>query len=112
NPWCRRRRDRRGHLAPRCRPGRNQRTRPPRSCRTRTSGPDVISSALPALDAHAHIAPDVTPAQIAALGQSVVFAMTRSLHEARQVKNRRDSTLVWGIGVHPGVAAAREAWDP
>lgn len=71
----------------------------------------MIGSALPALDAHAHIAPDVTPAQIAALGQSVVFAMTRSLHEARQVKNRRDSTLVWGIGVHPGVASAREAWD-
>lgn len=71
----------------------------------------MIGSALPALDAHAHIAPDVTPTQIAALGQSVVFAMTRSLHEARQVKNRRDSTLVWGIGVHPGVAAAREAWN-
>lgn len=71
----------------------------------------MIGSALPALDAHAHIAPDVTPAQIAALGQSVVFAMTRSLHEARQVKNRRDSTFVWGIGVHPGVASAREAWD-
>lgn len=68
--------------------------------------------ALPALDAHAHIAPDVTPTQVAALGQSVVFAMTRSLDEARQVKNRRDSALVWGIGVHPGVAAAREAWDP
>lgn len=70
------------------------------------------SSALPALDAHAHIAPDVTPTQVAALGQSVVFAMTRSLDEARQVKNRRDSALVWGIGVHPAVAAAREAWDP
>lgn len=68
-------------------------------------------SALPALDAHAHIAPDVTQAQIAALGQSVVFAMTRSLHEARQVRNRRDPALVWGVGVHPGVAAARAAWD-
>ena len=70
------------------------------------------SSALRALDAHAHIAPDVTPAQVAALGRSVVFAMTRSLDEARQVRNRRDSVLVWGVGVHPGVAAAREAWDP
>lgn len=71
----------------------------------------MSSSDLPALDAHAHISPDVTPAQVAALGQSVVFAMTRSLDEAHQVKNRRDSALVWGIGVHPGVAAAREAWD-
>lgn len=71
----------------------------------------MISSALPALDAHAHIAPDVTPKQIAALGQSVTFAMTRSLQEAHQVKTRRDPALVWGIGVHPGVAAARGGWD-
>lgn len=71
----------------------------------------MIGSTLPALDAHAHIAPDVTPKQIAALGQSVTFAMTRSLQEARQVRTRRDSALVWGIGVHPGVAAARDGWD-
>jgi TatD DNase family protein len=71
----------------------------------------MTGTTLPALDTHAHIAPDVTQAQIAALGQSVVFAMTRSLHEARQVRNRRDKALVWGIGVHPGVAAARAAWD-
>lgn len=71
----------------------------------------MINSALPALDAHAHIAPDVTPTQIAALGQSVVFAMTRSLQEARQVRNRRAPGLVWGVGVHPGVAAARASWD-
>lgn len=71
----------------------------------------MTGAILPALDAHAHIAPDVTPAQIAALGQSVVFAMTRSLSEARQVRNRRDPALVWGIGVHPGVAEARAAWD-
>jgi len=71
----------------------------------------MTRSILPALDAHAHIAPDVTPAQIAALGQSVVFAMTRSLDEAGQVRNRRDPALVWGVGVHPGVAAARAAWD-
>ncbi|MFT4081395.1 MAG: TatD family hydrolase [Nocardioides sp.] len=71
----------------------------------------MTGSRLPALDAHAHIAPDVTPAQIAALGQSVVFAMTRSVHEARQVRNRRDQSLIWGIGLHPGVAAARTAWD-
>lgn len=71
----------------------------------------MTGSILPALDAHAHIASDVTAAQIKALGQSVVFAMTRSLHEASQVRNRRDQALVWGIGLHPGVAAARSAWD-
>lgn len=67
---------------------------------------------LPALDAHAHIAPDVTRPQIAALGEAVVFAMTRSLTEAAQVRNQSNSTLIWGIGVHPGVAASREGWDP
>lgn len=72
----------------------------------------MIGASLPALDVHAHLAPDVTRAQIAALGNAVVFAMTRSLHEASQVKNRRDPTVVWGVGVHPSVAAARTAWDP
>ncbi|NEC91795.1 hypothetical protein [Streptomyces sp. SID12501] len=32
---------------------------------------------LPPLDCHAHIAPDVTPAQIDALHGAVVFAVTR-----------------------------------
>lgn len=68
-------------------------------------------TSLPVLDAHAHIAPDVTPAQIAALGRSVVFAMTRSLHESRQVRSRRDPSLVWGIGIHPGISTARAQWD-
>lgn len=71
----------------------------------------MTGSYLPALDTHGHIAPDVTPAQITALGRSVVFAMTRSLREACQVRDRRDAALVWGIGVHPGVAAARAEWD-
>ncbi|NOW00184.1 TatD DNase family protein [Isoptericola chiayiensis] len=37
--------------------------------------------------------------------------MTRTLDEARQVRSRRDTALVWGVGVHPGLAAARAAWD-
>lgn len=72
----------------------------------------MIDKDLPALDTHAHIAPDVTPSQIAALGNAVVFAVTRSLHEANQVKNRRDSSLIWGLGVHPGISTARAAWNP
>ncbi len=72
----------------------------------------MTSTNLPALDTHAHIAPDVTRDQITALGDAVVFAMTRSLHEASQVKNRRDHSLIWGVGVHPAVATARAAWDP
>lgn len=72
----------------------------------------MIDSQLPVLDAHAHIAPDVTSDQIAGLDNAVVFAMTRSLDEARLVCARPDPTLVWGVGVHPGVAAARSSWDP
>lgn len=72
----------------------------------------MSSTVLPALDTHAHIAPDVTRSQIAALGDAVVFAMTRSLHEASQVENRRENSLVWGLGVHPAVETARSAWDP
>jgi TatD DNase family protein len=67
---------------------------------------------LPALDCHAHIAPDVTSRQLSSLGQAHVFAMTRSLAEATMVARRQDPLLTWGIGVHPGVATARSAYDP
>jgi len=66
----------------------------------------------PALDCHAHIAADVTQAQVRALGGAHIFAVTRSLAEADRVRRRRDTHLTWGLGVHPGVAAARAAWDP
>ena len=66
----------------------------------------------PALDCHAHVAADVTPAQVRALGGAYVFAMTRTLAEASQVRQRHDTNLTWGLGVHPGLAAARTAWDP
>lgn len=67
---------------------------------------------LPLLDCHAHIAPDVTPAQLATLHGAVVFAVTRDLGEARAVQMRNDSTLVWGVGVHPGVRAALDDYAP
>lgn len=65
----------------------------------------------PMLDAHAHIAPDVTGPQLAALGNTVVFAVTRSIAEARQVAGRSDPGIIWGIGVHPGVPAALDDYD-
>lgn len=71
----------------------------------------AFSSELPPLDCHAHLAPDVTKEQIRALGGAVVFAVTRSLAEAELVVGRSDETLVWGCGVHPGVAKARQAFD-
>lgn len=67
---------------------------------------------LPSLDCHAHIAPDVTRSQLATLGHAHVFAVTRSLAEAAEVAEREDRNLTWGLGVHPGVPAARAGYDP
>lgn len=66
-------------------------------------------SDLPPLDCHAHVAPDVTAAQIAGLNGAVVLAMTRSPAEARVAAHRRDPTLVWGFGVHPALPSALAA---
>lgn len=63
------------------------------------------------LDCHAHIAPDVTASQLDGLGDALVFAVTRSLDEADHVLARQDSHLVWGCGVHPGVASARAGFN-
>lgn len=71
-----------------------------------------ISHQLPALDCHAHIAPDVTQRQLAVLGEATVFAVTRDLDEAELVTKRQDSKLVWGLGVHPAVPSALAAYDP
>ena len=61
------------------------------------------SPSLPRLDCHAHIAPDVTAPQIAALNGAIVFAMTRSPNEAAAAAGRRDETILWGYGAHPGL---------
>ncbi|KUL40088.1 TatD family hydrolase [Streptomyces regalis] len=66
---------------------------------------------LPPLDCHAHIAPDVTPAQIDALHPAVVFAVTRTPAEAHHTCRRRDPRLVWGSGIHPGVPEALDSFD-
>lgn len=63
-------------------------------------------SDLPPLDCHAHIAPDVTGPQIAALNGAIIFAMTRSPAEAAYAARRSDPTILWGYGAHPGVGSA------
>ncbi|SIK94835.1 TatD family deoxyribonuclease [Mycobacteroides abscessus subsp. abscessus] len=69
---------------------------------------------LPPLDAHAHIAADVTAAQVRGLEPAVVFAMTRSVKEGLYTL-RRDAAssenLVWGLGSHPGVAQTVTQFD-
>lgn len=66
---------------------------------------------LPPLDVHAHIDPTVTQAQLATLGSALVFAVTRSLAEAEQVRSRQDDRLIWGLGTHPGVPEAIAQYD-
>lgn len=66
----------------------------------------------PLLDCHAHVSPDVTPEQLRGLDGAHVFAVTRSVEEARAAAARpADDTVTWGLGVHPGVASARAAFD-
>lgn len=67
---------------------------------------------FPPLDCHAHIAPDVTAAQIRTLGGAQVFAMTRTLDEFDAAIDNPQAGLTWGIGVHPGVPAALRQWTP
>ena len=67
---------------------------------------------LPPLDCHAHISPDVTEGQISALGDVLIFAMTRSMEEAEKVRRRSDRVLMWGCGVHPGNREAVHAFEP
>lgn len=71
-------------------------------------------SELPPLDAHAHIAPDVTAAQVRGLESSVVFAMTRSVKEALYTLRpgaASSERLVWGLGSHPGVQQTVAQFD-
>lgn len=64
------------------------------------------SPSLPKLDCHAHIAPDVTAPQVAALHGAIIFAMTRSPDEAAAAARRHDETILWGYGAHPGLKTA------
>lgn len=69
-----------------------------------------MSRALPPLDLHAHVDPGVSPRSLEQLG-AVVFVATRSIDEYEQASRREDAVTVWGLGCHPGVAAAQAAYD-
>ncbi|WP_128381925.1 TatD family hydrolase [Streptomyces cavernae] len=61
------------------------------------------TSALPPLDLHAHINTSIPADDLAGLG-AVVFAATRSLTEAARAVQRHDERIIWGVGIHPGLA--------
>lgn len=70
-----------------------------------------MRSPLPPLDAHAHVLTSIAPSELLALS-AVLFAVTREPSEWQAALARQDPTTVWGIGAHPGVPAALEAFDP
>lgn len=66
---------------------------------------------LPSLDCHAHVAPEVSPDDVRALGGSIIVAVTRSLNEGERALRRHDSRILWGVGAHPGFAKARREFS-
>ena len=65
---------------------------------------------LPPLDLHAHVDTSIDSADLAELG-AVVFAVTRSLDEARTALARDDKGTVWGVGCHPALASSHTGFD-
>lgn len=66
---------------------------------------------LPPIDLHAHVDPTVTQSQLRTLRPALVFAVTRTLDEATAVSTRSDAGVIWGCGVHPGLAEELAAFD-
>ncbi len=65
---------------------------------------------LPSLDLHAHVEPGIEARELAIL-DSAVFAVTRSLDEAREALRRQDRLTVWGVGCHPGLVGAQKSFS-
>lgn len=72
----------------------------------------TFPTALPLLDCHAHVAPDVTDRQLERLGNVHVVAMTCSLAEANYVAPRSHRQLTWAVGAHPGRPDALAQYNP
>ena len=65
---------------------------------------------LPPIDAHAHIETRIPARDLAGL-RAFVVAVTREPKEWQAALRRRDDLAVWGVGVHPGLPSAIEAFE-
>jgi TatD DNase family protein len=64
---------------------------------------------LPSLDAHAHLDPVRTSAELTDSG--AVLAMTLSLDEAAHVVDRHEPIITWGVGCYPRKPKSQESFD-
>lgn len=62
------------------------------------------------IDLHAHVAPEISAADLIDL-EALVFAATRSIDEAGKALDRQDEWTVWGVGCHPGLVGAQRAFE-
>lgn len=69
-----------------------------------------MTPALPPLDLHAHVKTTIPARDLEQLG-AVVFVATRSLDEFASTQRRHDAVTIWGVGCHPGVNSAQDAFD-
>jgi TatD DNase family protein len=71
-----------------------------------------VNAVWPPLDVHAHVDVKLDSEELLGL-RAVIFAATRSLDEARLAlaRQHKDQLTVWGVGVHPGSAAALHAFN-
>ena len=60
----------------------------------------------PAIDAHAHLVPNLTPGEVEGLRDAFVMGVTRSPTEWSSALRRRDRRIAWGLGCHPADARA------
>lgn len=68
-----------------------------------------LKKILPTLDAHAHLHLAHHPVELVDSG--AVLAMTLSLDEAAFVVKRSEPAITWGVGCHPRILKAQQAFD-
>lgn len=65
----------------------------------------------PAVDAHAHLRPNLSPSDVEGIREAFVMAVTRSPGEWSCALRRRDRRIAWGLGCHPGDAEAISSYQ-
>jgi TatD DNase family protein len=62
------------------------------------------------LDTHAHIEPDIAPAELDAL-RACIVAVTRTRADFEIARQRADKSVVWAAGCHPGLTREINAFS-